>query len=310
MMGERQDQSGNCESTSIPDWMDRGDRKIAIAILSQGHPLLSDAIVQPIRETVESCAKLVHMDLESDYPDLKDTGTDFAIVLGGDGSILRAARSMGCHQIPILGVNLGKLGFLADIPPDRFAVAMQAIIAGDCKVVSHLMFDCDVYRDGEKTASALGLNETAILGGPPFSILEIDLHVDGELATTYSCDGLIISTPVGSTAYNLSAGGPILRKDMQGFVVSAVSPHTLTVRPVVDSANRVYEVSVQQPNEMTSVVVDGKVITQLLKGDRVRVKRAEPQFKMIQVPGHSYYTTLREKLGWSGRFASKKSRKQ
>ncbi|MEM7315160.1 MAG: NAD(+)/NADH kinase [Planctomycetota bacterium] len=311
-MGETRNESVDgrgCESTSVPDWNDRGDRKLSVALLSQNHPLLSDAIVNPIREAVESNADLVFVDLKSDSPDLKSANPDFAIVLGGDGSILRAARCMGCDQIPVLGVNLGKLGFLADIPPERFAVAMQAVVDGNCQVVSHLMFDCEVYRDGKKIAEALGLNETAILGGPPFSILEIDLHVDGELATTYSCDGLIISTPVGSTAYNLSAGGPILRKDMQGFVISAISPHTLTVRPVVDSANRVYEVSMQQPNEMTSVVVDGRVITQVQAGDRVRVKRAESQFRMIQVPGHSYYTTLREKLGWSGRFASKKTRK-
>lgn len=97
---------------------------------------------------------------------------------------------------------------------------------------------------------------------------------------------------------------------MQGFVVSAVSPHTLTVRPVVDSADRVYEILIQQPNDMTSVVVDGQVVVQLREGDRVQVRRAKPQFKMIEVPGHSYYTTLREKLGWSGRFVSKKYRRK
>ncbi len=153
----------------------------------------------------------------------------------------------------------------------------------------------------------MGLNETAVLGGPPFSILEIDLYVDGELATSYSCDGLLISTPVGSTAYNLSAGGPILRKDVKAFVISAVSPHTLTVRSVVDTASRVYEVVVRQPNASTWVVVDGQPIHQLQPEDRVQVKQATSQFQLIEVPGHSYYNTLREKLGWAGRFANKKS---
>ena len=146
----------------------------------------------------------------------------------------------------------------------------------------------------------LGLNETAILAGPPFSILTVDLYVDSELATTYSCDGLIIGTPVGSTAHSLSAGGPILRKDMQAFVVSPISPHTLTMRPIVDAADRRYEMVVREPNETTSLVVDGRTLCQLTAADRVCVERAAPTFKMVEVKGHSYYRTLREKLGWGG----------
>ena len=164
---------------------------------------------------------------------------------------------MGTEQIPVLGVNLGKLGFLADIPTDEFEIALQATVKGEHRVIPHLMFDCEIYRDGKLLMSKLGLNETAILGGPPFSILQVDLYIDGARATSYSCDGLIVSTPVGSTAHNLSAGGPILRKDVQAFVISAVSPHTLTVRPVVDAAERVYEMRVGEPHEWTSVVVDG-----------------------------------------------------
>ena len=131
-------------------------------------------------------------------------------------------------------------------------------------------------------------------------MLYIDLYVDADLATTYSCDGLIISTPVGSTAHNLSAGGPILRKSVEAFVISPLSPHTLTVRPVVDSAERVYEVVVWQPNETTSVVVDGRTICCLTSEDRVRVERAAQTFQLVEVQGRSYYRTLREKLGWGG----------
>ena len=112
----------------------------------------------------------------------------------------------------------------------------------------------------------LGLNEVAVLAGPPFAILDIDLYVDAELVTTYSCDGLIVSTPVGSTAHSLSAGGPILRQDLQAFVISPISPHTLTNRPVVDSADRVYEMVVPEPHAGTSVVVDGRVLCQARAG--------------------------------------------
>ena len=119
--------------------------------------------------------------------------------------------------------------------------------------------------------------------------------------TTYSCDGLIVSTPVGSTAHCLAAGGPILPKNLQAFVVLPLNPHTLTMRPVVDSADRVYELEVERPNEGTSLVVDGRVLGRLQPGDRVRVERSEARFKLVSDPSHTYYRALREKLGWGGR---------
>ena len=138
------------------------------------------------------------------------------------------------------------------------------------------------------------------MSGPPFALQQIDLYVDAEFATSYSCDGLIISTPVGSTAHSLSAGGPIVRKDLRVFVISPLSPHTLTVRPVVDSANRVYEIVVRNPNASTHALVDGQSICSLTVHERVRVIQADPTFQMIQIQGQSYYRTLREKLGWGG----------
>ena len=131
-------------------------------------------------------------------------------------------------------------------------------------------------------------------------MLDVQLYVDGELVTTYSCDGLIVSTPVGSTAHNLSAGGPILRNNLQAFVISPISPHALTNRPVVDSAERTIEMVVPQPNEGTSLVVDGRVLATLEPDDRVRIVRSTAVFQLVEVRGQSYYRTLREKLGWGG----------
>ena len=142
-------------------------------------------------------------------------------------------------------------------------------------MVDHLMLSCQVIRNGQSICQRLSLNEVAVLGGPPFSILEIDLYVDAELATTYSCDGLIISTPVGSTAHNLSAGGPILHKTLQAVVISPISPHTLTMRPVVDSAERTYAMVVREPREATSVVVDGD-LTHVLGPDGSRDGQQSP----------------------------------
>ncbi len=170
------------------------------------------------------------------------------------------------------------------------------------------MFRTCLLRDGHTLLDVLGLNETAILGGPPYSMLNIDLYVDADHVTTYSCDGLIVSTPVGSTAHSLAAGGPILRKTLQAFVILPLNPHTLTVRPVVDAADRVYEMAVRQPGPSTSVVVDGVCIHALTAADRVRVQRAQPPFTMVEVRGRNYYRTLREKLGWGGDFKTKRDR--
>jgi NAD+ kinase len=225
---------------------------------------------------------------------------DFAIVFGGDGSILRAARQMGQRQIPVVGVNFGRLGFLADLLPEDLLPALEQIVAGQGLLTHHLMFHCKILRDGRVIADHLGLNEVAIMSGPPFALQHIELYVDGEFATSYSCDGLIVSTPVGSTAHSLSAGGPIVRKDLRVFVISPLSPHTLTVRPVVESAERVYEIVVRDPNDSTHALVDGQSVGSLTPHDRVRVAQAGPTFQMIQIQGQSYYRTLREKLGWGG----------
>ncbi len=232
--------------------------------------------------------------------DLSQVDADFAIVLGGDGAILRSARQMGSRQLPVLGVNLGKLGFLASIGPGELVQVLPEVANGKCRLVEHLMFHSSVRRGELVIAEQLGLNETVITAGPPYAMLNVDLYVDSELATTYACDGLIISTPVGSTAYNLSAGGPILRQTLSAFAITPISPHTLTVRPVVDTADRVYEMAVPEPNEGTTVLVDGRPLAVLTGEDRVRVVRAEPRFSLIEVRGHNYYQTLRDKLGWAG----------
>jgi NAD+ kinase len=265
---------------------------------------LTPALLDSVRAQLASHCQILSAEF-SDADTRAGADADFAVVLGGDGAILRAASRLGTHQLPILAVNIGRLGFLANVPPAQFPHVIEDVAAGQCRVVSHLMFQCRIERSDVVILDQLGLNETAVLAGPPFSILEVDLLIDGELATTYSCDGLLISTPVGSTAHSLSAGGPILQKSLGAFVICPISPHTLTVRPLVDSADFIYEMRVREPNQATSVVVDGQTVHQLLAGDRVIVQRAAPRFQLIEVPGHSYYRTLREKLGWAGQIRRK-----
>jgi NAD+ kinase len=289
-------------ASAVPAWRGRAAR---VAILGVAQERIPPELVDHVTATIRHSADIAVVDLDGDKADDKDRrwstlDADLVVVLGGDGSILHSARRMGRAQLPVLGVNLGKLGFLADVTLDQLNTVMAQVAAGDCRIVNHLMFDCEVVSDGQIVASTLGLNETAILGGPPFRIIEIDFYVDGELATRYRCDGLLVSTPVGSTAHNLSAGGPILRKDLDAFVISAVSPHTLTVRPIVDSSRRVFQLVVPDPNVSATVVVDGQQLHCLQPEDRVIVRRAEPRFQLIEVAGHGYYRTLREKLGWAG----------
>jgi NAD+ kinase len=234
---------------------------------------------------------------------LRDGGgppPDLVVVLGGDGSILRTARWMAYEQVPVLGVNLGTLGFLAGFSRDEFAAALDDVAAGRFRLVEHLMFETEIVRRGAVIRRDLGLNETTVVAGPPFAMIEIRLLVDGELATTYRADGLIVSTPVGSTAHNLSAGGPIVRKDLDAFVFTPLNPHTLTNRPVVESAARSYELLVPRPNAGSACVVDGQVVAGLEPGDGVRVRRAAPRFTLVETSRHGYYRTLREKLGWGG----------
>jgi len=271
-------------------------------VILLGFGARSDVIgeVNKIRPLIEKRAEVVCADFDG-KADLSTVEADLAIVFGGDGSILRAAHQMDKRQIPVVAVNLGKLGFLADLSPAELIPLLDTLSIDKLPVVEHLMFKCQVIRDGRLLDERLGLNEVAVQTGPPFAILNVDLYVDSELVTTYSGDGLIVSTPVGSTAHSLSAGGPILQKDLQAFVISPISPHTLTNRPVVDSADRVYELAVANPHPGTTVVVDGAVLATLQPNDRVRVQRAQATFRLVEAPGHSYYRTLREKLGWGGR---------
>ncbi len=271
-----------------------------VAILGFGGRPDVVAHAERMHPVIERYAEIQIVDFTG-KEDLSRFELDYAIVFGGDGSILRAARQMGYRQVPVIAVNLGKLGFLADLSPDELESVLQKATREPLPLVHHVMLECCVLRGEETIVQELVLNEAAVLNGPPFAILDVDLYVDSELATTYSGDGLILATPVGSTAHCLSAGGPIIRKDLDALVICPISPHTLSNRPVVDSADRQYELRVRQPREHTSLVIDGHVACRLEEADRVTLCKAAPRFTLASAPGHTYYRTLREKLGWGGR---------
>lgn len=242
-------------------------------------------------------ADVVLVDLQQER-DLTDIDADLAVVLGGDGAILRAARQMSYWQRPVLGVNLGKLGFLADLSPEQLCACLPQILASDYRLTQHLMFECT--RDSDGTShTVLGLNEVVLRSGPPFHLTEIDLAIDGEPVTHFSGDGLIVSTPIGSTAYNLSAGGPILGQELAVFAVTPVCPHTLTYRPLVESADRTFTISIRRAPGEVALIIDGRQEQMPLTiKHQVTIRRAPVMFSLVKVPGHTYYQTLRDKLHW------------
>lgn len=281
------------------------DTPIRVILLGLGLRSDDEADILRVRSQIEPYGRIVAEDFTG-HKDMSGVEADLAVVFGGDGSILSASHQMGDNQLPVAAVNRGRLGFLADISLDELSQVVQDFAQGKLRVVEHLMLFCELIRDDEIIHAARGLNEVTIQAGSPFAMLAIELSVDDHTVTTYHCDGLIISTPVGSTAHSLSAGGPILAKDLQAFVIVPISPHTLTNRPVVDSADRVFDLRVapRGRGESASMVIDGQVIAELQSGDHVRVRRAEESFRLVTAPGHCYYRTLREKLGWGGRLSA------
>lgn len=230
--------------------------------------------------------------------DLSGVAADLALVLGGDGAILRAARQMGYQQKPILGVNLGRLGFLADLSPDELRSCWPQVLQGDYRTTSHLMYECCVTLAGQKW-TYLGLNEVVIHTAPPYHMIDLDLAIDGETVSRYSSDGLIISTPIGSTGHNLSAGGPILSQELLAFVITPISPHSLTHRPLVDAADKEYTIAIRRAsNGSAALILDGQEIIPVTTEHRVTVRQAAVCFSLVKVPGRSYYHTLRDKLHW------------
>jgi len=270
---------------------------LRLLILGNGKKPRVQAESDNIRRIIGNRAKILSTDLRHES-DLAEQKADLAVVLGGDGAILRAARHMGYEQVPVLGVNLGKLGFLAEVAPKDFAASFEKILAGQYQVVEHLMFECALDTTKKESSKLLGLNEVVIQTGPPYRMLDIELFIDGERVTTYSADGLIVATPVGSTAHSLAAGGPIVRQDLPAFVITPICPHTLTNRPLVDSADKTYQLVVHQSG--ATLVVDGQIQIPLSNGDKVTIRSAPVTFGLVKIPGHSYYRRLREKLTWGG----------
>ena len=223
---------------------------------------------------------------------------DFVIVLGGDGTLLSAARVVAKGGIPVLGVNLGSLGFLTEVPLEELYPTLEGIDNGSSDVEDRSMVHCEIFRSDDCVGSYDALNDVVVGKSTIARLNHCDVYVDGVFVSGYKADSLIVSSPTGSTAYSLAAGGPILMPSVEAFVITPVSPHTLTSRPVVDSAEKEYTIVVVSGYAEAVLIVDGQEPMALTKDDRITVRRAPVAFGLVKVPGRSYYQTLRDKLRW------------
>lgn len=227
--------------------------------------------------------------------------TGLIIVLGGDGTLLSVARLIEERDVPILGVNLGSLGFLTEIGMDELYPVLENVIRGDFTVENRIMLDVFIYREGKMVANYCALNDVVINRGTLARIVYLEIKINGLYVTTYRSDGLIIATPTGSTAYSLAAGGPIVYPTMNALILSPICPHTLTNRPIVIPDDVKIEINLITPDEDALATLDGQVGYSLNYRDSIEVKKAKNTIKLIQSPGKNYYEVLRKKLKWGER---------
>lgn len=230
--------------------------------------------------------------------DSSDFEADMAVSLGGDGTFLRAARFVREKGIPILGINIGHLGFMAEVGPDDIPKAVDAVCRGDYKVERRSVIEV-VLPSGSFDIYPYALNEVAVLKQDMSSMIKIRVSVNGEYMTTYSADGLIIATPTGSTGYALSSGGPAIVPESRSFVITAVAPHSLSVRPIVVCDNIDVKLEVKSRSHSYLVSIDGRSV-RCDEKDSLTIRRAPYDINIIRCMGKTYFDTLREKLAWDG----------
>ena len=226
---------------------------------------------------------------------------ELVIVFGGDGTMLGVARLVGGKGIPILGINLGGLGFITEVNRDEIYEAVEKTLSGECFIEERIMLNAFVYRGGEKIADFLALNDVVINKGALARIIDLETCVNNIYVTTFKSDGLIIASPTGSTAYSLSAGGPILYPTLNCIVITPICPHTLTNRPIVLPDSFIIEVILASKSEDVFLTLDGQVGFELKKDDKVEVRRSECSTQIVIPAGRDYFQVIRKKLRWGER---------
>jgi NAD+ kinase len=264
-------------------------------------PLCAWLAARNVRVVVEqataSCANLAEIGV---CPVEFARDLDLAIVLGGDGTLLTAARLLHARQVPILGVNLGSLGFLASVAVDELYSQLEAIFQSQYKTSARMILEASVLREGAILHNEFALNEAVVNQAALARLMEFNVFIEGSHVGRYRADGLIIATPTGSTAYSLAAGGPIVHPDLEAFVITPICPHMLTNRPIVIPDTSQVQVEFTPGAEPVHLTLDGQMGFALQHGDRVSIRKSASRVLLISPRGRTYYEVLRNKLGWVG----------
>ena len=236
-------------------------------------------------------------DFEALTPQQMGQRCDLAVVVGGDGTMLGIARELARHNLPLVGINQGRLGFITDIAMGQYKEALAPMVAGDYEEETRAMLESDVWRDGQRIFEGLSLNDVVVSRGATASMVELRVDVGDDFVANMRADGLIVATPTGSTAYALSAGGPILHPGIGGMVVLPIASHTLSNRPIVLPDTGEVRIGLVSGKDV-SANFDMHTLASLLIGDQVRVRRSAFKVRFLHPRGWSYYATLRRKLRW------------
>src|SRR5262245_39715939 len=270
------------------------------------YPGLAESITRLRRFADSRLIQLLGEEELADYlPDARGFDTDeidALVTLGGDGTLLRGARLVAADHVPVLGVNLGFLGFLTSIAPGELEDSLERILRGECWIDERFTLDAVVEgRNGKLTASYNALNDAVLHKGGFARVVRLTVFIgpDREEVGSYTADGIILSTPTGSTAYNLSAGGPIVVPTVDCILATPICPHTLVIRPLVLPSGAEIFIEVRTPTEEMILTVDGQDGEHLQPGDRLVVRRGKPTVKLIRLPGQTFFQTLRRKLHWA-----------
>ncbi len=269
-----------------------------------------DPGLEAVLASLEVLADRHHLELYPEAPireffdgagDFVPGRLDLLLTFGGDGTLLRGARMVAPQHTPVLGVNLGHLGFLTSIRPEELETSLDALVAGDYWLDTRFTLEARVLAsDGREGTSYLALNDAVLHKGGFARVIRLALRVgeEGEEVGAYSADGIILSTPTGSTAYSLSAGGAIVAPSMECLLATPICPHTLAVRPLILPADTRIEVEIREPSAEVVLTVDGREGEALSPGDRLVVTRGDATVRLVRFPGQSFFTTLRRKLHW------------
>ena len=228
---------------------------------------------------------------------------DFALVMGGDGTLLRASRIMAPAGVPMLAVRFGKFGFIMDTEPGEVYDALKRVLAGEYRTNERMMIAATVSHAGKKTHTEPALNDIVIAKGPLARMLRLVMHVSGQYISTYAADGLVVATPTGSTAYSLSAGGPLVTPELNTIIITPICPHTLNARSLIISSRETVEINVESdPGDVVMLTIDGQIGMPLEHGDMVSIHESKSKASLISTGGTTFYSKLQTRLRWGDRF--------